>query len=394
MSQAPGVAFGVFVHQGTRDETPQVAGISHLLEHMLFKGSSRRDAFELARDIEALGAQLDAYTTKEFTAYTLKCLPQVFRPAAEILREMLRDSIFPEDQLELEKSVVIDEIKGSEDTPDDHVHELFCSELFGAHPLGRPILGTVESVRSIDRKTLWQWCETAHRGGNVIVSLAGATSAQIVADVAELFDFPAGKSLRAQPPIDLGRAARLANRRTLEQQYVELGALCGGALAPERFAIGLLANLLGGGMSSRIFQRVREREGLAYSIYCYADSFFDVGVFGTSFASTAANAPRVLEIIGEEYARLCQGELDAPELQSNRTQLLAGIVLGLEGSGSQMTRMARSEMLYGRYLTTEEIIEGVSAVRIEDVLAVAQELLDPSRQTLVTHGPIADLSFR
>lgn len=387
---APGLAFGVFVHRGTRDESPQDAGIAHLLEHMVFKGSSRRSAFELARDVEALGAQLDAYTTKEYTAYTLRCLPEVFLPAAEILREMLFDSSFPEDQLELEKSVVVDEIKGSEDTPDDHVHELFGAELFGSHPLGRPILGSVDSVRETRRERLAQWLLENYRGANVTLSLAGATDRGMVESVQGLFDFPGPANERKSPAIPR-QTGRRDFRHELEHQYVEMGVLCGGAHAPERYAVALLANLLGGGMSSRIFQRVREQEGLAYSVYSYADSFVDVGMFGSSFAATPENAGRALEVIFEEYERLRKGDLDDAELESNRTQLLAGVLLGTEGVGSRMTRMARSEMVYGRYVPTAEIVEAVRAIRRDDVVAVAQRLLDPAEQTVVSYGPGAEM---
>jgi predicted Zn-dependent peptidase len=386
-----GVAFGLFVGCGTRDEREHEAGIAHFTEHMVFKGTRTRSAFELVRDMEAIGAHLDAYTTKEYTAYTIQCMPQVLGQALEILRDMLLESTFPQDQLELERQVVIDELLASEDTPDDHIHEIFTARVFASHPLARPILGTQESLAGLDAKTLRDHVDRAHRGGNIVLSAAGAIGERELSVISGAFDFAKGCNERRPDAVPEPERGIFVLEKELSQQYVELGIPAVSAYSPKRYVLGLLANILGGGMSSRLFQKIREERGLAYSIYSYGDFHSDTGLLSTSFSSAPEHAQAVLDIIAEEYRRLGGGDLDDEELEMNRAQLVGSLLLGLEGAMSQMTRFARSELIYDRFLPVEELLAGIECISRHEVLELAAELLDPGEQCTVAFGPEATL---
>jgi predicted Zn-dependent peptidase len=383
------VAVGIMVKTGTRDEDPAQNGISHLLEHMVFKGTDSRTAFELARDMEALGGQLDAYTTKEHTAYTLKVLPAQLAEALEILSDMLERSTFSEEQLDLERQVVIEEILAAEDAPDDFAHERFCERLYPEHPLRWMILGTEESVRGIDRVTLRRFSERVHRGPNLIVAATGAVTAQIEEMLSNAFGFPAGEVTRSP---DCGvlpaPGVHLLAREGLAQQYVEVGIPTMSVTHPDRYALSLLSNLLGGGMSSRLFQRVREEEGLAYSIYNYTDFFRDTGMLSTSFSSSPENCNRALAIVAEEYERLRRGELDDDELTANKAQLVSSVVLGMESTLSQMLRLARTEMAFGRFVPIREVVDEIEGIRREDIATrrTVPRPLSPDRLELRAAG--------
>jgi len=388
LPETHGVGVAVLIGTGTRDEDEDQNGISHLLEHMVFKGTEARTAFELARDMEALGGQLDAYTTKEHTAYTLKVLPDQLEPALAILSEMLERSTFPEDQLELEKQVVIEEILSAEDAPDDVAHERFCEHLWPDHPLRKPILGTEESVNAVMRETLDVFHRRVHAAGNVVVGAAGALGEREEELVAEAFGFAPGESAQAS-----GHAAGPSPgshthlREGLSQQYVEIGVPALSADDPDRYPLSLISSVLGGGMSSRLFQRVREEEGLAYGIYNYCDFYRDTGMLGTSFSSSPDKCVRAVEIVAEEYARLRRGELDLVELDSNKAQLVSSVVLGMESVLSQALRLVRSEHVYGRFVPVAEIVERIDAVTRDEMIALADGVLDPTAQTLVSYGP-------
>lgn len=385
-----GIAVGVFVRSGSRDEPRPQAGISHLLEHLVFKGTRDRSAFELARDLEAMGAQVDAYTTKEHTAYTLAVLPDYLPEALAILASMIQDSTFPEDQLALEKGVVLEEILSAEDNPEDFVHERFCEEVWPRHRLRHPILGGAETVQAIDRATLADWSERVHRGGNVIVSAAGAIGATEEEALFHAFDLPAG-DFPLSPSTDAAPSPglHLLTREGLSQEYVELGLPGVDVDHPDRFAISLLSNILGGGMSSRLFQRIREEQGLVYSIYSYADFHRDTGMLGTSFSSRPSHSQRALDLVAEEYRRLRAGDVDEDEIDLNKAQLLSSVVLGMEGSNKQMIRIGLSEMLYGRFIPVEEVLDRIDAIDRDDIVRLAERYLDPALQTVMAYGPLS-----
>lgn len=389
-----GVSVGVMVRSGTRDEPADEGGISHLLEHMVFKGTASRSAFELARDMEALGAQLDAYTTKEHTGYTLAAMPGSLDEATSILAEMLLGSTFPDDQLELEKAVVIEEILSSEDAPDDHVHELFCARLLGNHPLGPPILGTRASVESISREALLTRAGQVHRGANILLVVTGAVDDAVLDTVARNFDFPAGEAVAGPRGPVTPRPGLECHPKDLSQDYVEIGVPTEGMGGTDRFGLLLVSNILGGGMSSRLFQSVREEHGLAYSIYSYADFHHDAGMLCTSFSASPEHTQAALDLVAQEYARLRRGEVSEAELEMNRAQLIGSVLLGLEGSMNQMGRLARGELYLGRFVPVEEIVAEIRRVTRDDVVRLAEATLDVAAQTVVGYGPTPTLRFQ
>jgi len=394
MPGAYGVAIGVVVQTGTRDEVEGEGGISHLLEHMVFKGTSSQTAFELARDMEALGGQLDAYTTKEHTAYTLKVLPAQLPEAIGLLSDMLERSAFASEQLGLERQVVLEEIFSAADAPDDFVHERFCESLYGEHPLSRMILGTEESVRSLDRESLQRFSQRVHRAPNILIAAAGAVTPEIEETLATAFNFAGGEIQRQEdPPVRPSGGVHAHVKEGLSQQYVELGIPALAVTHPDRYVLSLLSNLLGGGMSSRLFQRVREEHGLAYSIYNYTDFYRDTGMLATSFSSSAGNCDRALAIVAEEYERLRAGDIDEKELESNKAQLVSSVVLGMESTLSQMLRLARTEIAFGRFVPLREVIDEIEGITLESVVRLAQEFLDPARQTVVGYGPLARMEW-
>jgi len=388
-----GVSIGVMVRSGTRDEAAGEGGISHLLEHMVFKGTASRSAFELARDMEALGAQLDAYTTKEHTGYTLKAMPGSLDEASSILAEMLLASTYPDDQLELEKAVVLEEILSSEDTPDDHVHELFSARLLGDHPLGPPILGTRASVESISRDALRAHADRVHRGGNILLVVTGAIDDAVLDTVVSNLAFAPGPAVRGPRGPVVSRPGVECHPKDLSQDYVEIGIPTDGMGGPDRHGLLLVSNILGGGMSSRLFQSVREDHGLAYSIYSYVDFHHDAGMLCTSLSSSPEHTQPALDLVAAEYERLRRGEVSEAELEMNRAQLIGSVLLGLEGSMNQMSRLARGELYLGRFVPVEDIVADIRRVTRDDVVRLAEATLAPALQTVVGYGPTASLSF-
>lgn len=394
VSESWGVSLGILVRRGSRDEQPEWGGICHLLEHMVFKGTARRSALDIARELEDLGAQLDAYTTKEYTGYTLRVLGEQLVPSLDIVADMLLHSEFPPDQLALERQVVVEEILSCEDNPEDFVHEALEARLLEGHPLSRPILGTRDSLARIGPGQLHSHAQDAHRGGNVLIGLAGEVDESVERQVAAAFAFPAGHSrtLAAQAA-DPRPGLWNHPRDGLGQQYVELATPALAADHPDRYALALLASALGGGMSSRLFQRVREEEGLAYSIYSGAESYRDTGSLETSFSASPEHCQRALDVVAEEYDRLRREGLSARELELNRNQLRSGVLLAQEGSLNQVGRMLRDELVHGRHVPLAETLSAIEAITATDVQRLASGLLDPGRQTVVAHGPVEGLRF-
>jgi predicted Zn-dependent peptidase len=314
--------------------------------------------------------------------------------ALGLLSDMLERSAFAEDQLELERQVVLEEISSAEDAPDDYSHERFCEQLYPGHPLRRMILGTAESVRSIDRTTLHEFSQRVHRGSNVIISAAGAINPGIEESLASAFGFARGQFDRTEDsPVVAAPGVHGYVKTGLAQQYVEVGIPTIDITHPDRYALSLMSNLLGGGMSSRLFQRVREEQGLAYSIYNYTDFHRDTGMVATSFSSSPDNCNRALSIVAEEYERLRSGDLEADELESNKAQLVSSVVLGMETTLSQMLRMARTEMAFGRFMPISEVIDAVESISRDDIVRLAGDYLDPAAQTVVGYGPLESMEW-
>jgi predicted Zn-dependent peptidase len=379
---------GVWTRTGARDERRGEEGLCHFMEHMLFKGTPTRSALDISREIEAIGGSLDAFTTKETMSVYAQVLESQRDVALDLIGDMLSGSLFSEEHVATEREVVLEEIGDLMDAPDDFVHELFAETVFPTHPLGRPILGEPRSVSSFTRADLVRFHRKTFRGSNLVLSVYGNISRrELRAAVDRMFAFPAGEVRRLQPRLSRPRASRRFIRRRLHQQHVCLGSRTFSYHEDRRFALMVLTTLIGGGMSSRLFQRIREEMGLTYSIYTYADYSWDTGLMATYLAVRPRNAGRAVRAVLREFERVRAGDVGVRELQDTKEQLKGRILLGLETSASRMMRNARNELQYGRQVSERELIRHVNAVTLDDIMQVASSALDPSNLSAVSLGP-------
>lgn len=388
------VCLGVWLRRGSTAETDRFLGATHFLEHMVFKGSDSRSALEIAESFDAIGAAVDAFTTKDYVAFTLKVLPEFLPRAIEILADMLLRPALDPAAVALEQDVVCEEIQEALDTPEDRLHEAYAAHVYGPHRRGRPILGTPESVRSLDQDALRRAHRRVFAGSNVVLSLAGnyePVHTQLVVDA-----FSALARDGAEPWPDAGPdapdpAARTASDLVVTspviQSYFEIGNLGPSTRHADRIPALLTSNLLGGGMSSRVFQAVREREGLAYTVYTYADMGPDTGLVSCAGSCSPEKEERVREVVAAEYRRLRDHGPSDGELASNKAQLKSQLVFALEGVYNQMVRAARNEIIFGRFVPVTELMAQVDAVDRQTVLRCAGDWFDPERLVHATHRP-------
>jgi len=389
------VAVGVLVRTGSRDETPPILGISHFLEHMMFKGTPRRDAREIARSLEAVGSALDAYTTREYTCYQARVVDEDLPRAFDVIGDCLSHSLFAPEHVEREKQVVTEEIQSYEDSPEEHVQDLVSECVWRGHPLGTPILGTRETVRGFTAEVVRERFRAAYQAASTVVAAAGNLEHETVVELAEqhlkLPASPSPAEAATPPGIPLDyRPADVCVERDLAQLNLCLGTSGLAYHDPRRYALLVLNGILGGSMSSRLFQRVREDEGLAYSVFTDADSYRDSGIFVCGLGVSPAAGKRALRLVGEEFKRLLRNGLEAGELADMKSQFRGNLLLGLESTTARMGRLAKGLMVYGRPLPVAELIERVEAVTEDAVMALAQDLLRPERFSLVALGPLPE----
>lgn len=379
---------GIWTRTGARDERRGEEGLFHFMEHMLFKGTRKRSALDISREIEAIGGSLDAFTTKETMCIYAQVLETHRDVALDLIGDMLGDSLFADEHVALEREVVLEEIGDVMDAPDDFVHELFAEVLFPGHPLGRPILGAPKSVSAFTRADLVRFRRRTLRAPNLVLSVYGnIPTRDLRAAVDRLFAYPGGEVRRLHPRLSRARPSRRLVRRRLHQQHVCLGSRTFSYHEDRRFTLMVLTTLVGGGMSSRLFQRIREEMGLTYSIFTYADYSWDTGLMATYLAVRPANAGRAVREVLREFERLRTGDITRRELEETREQLKGRILLGLETSASRMMRNARNELQYGRQVSERELIRRIDAVTLDDLLEIAEPALDPARLSAVSVGP-------
>ncbi len=391
------VSLGVWLRRGSTAETDEFLGASHFLEHMVFKGSTSRSALAIAEAFDSIGAQVDAFTTKDNVAFTLKVLPDFFPQALGILADMLLRPAFDPAAIALEQDVVCEEIQEALDTPEDRLHDAYAARVFGSHRRSRPILGTPESVRALDQAMLQRAHRRLFSGPNVVLSLAGHLEPAYPDLVTEAFAelaAPGAEPWPAAGPDAPDPAARTASDLVLQssviQSYFEIGNLGPSTRHADRIAVLLTSNLLGGGMSSRIFQAVREREGLAYTIYTYLEMGPDTGLVSCAGSCSPEKEQRVREVVAREYRKLRDDGPTVDELASNKAQLKSQLMFALEGVHNQMHRAAKNEIVFGRFVPVTELVEKVDAVDGETVLRCARDWFDPERLVHATHRPAGD----
>jgi len=380
---------GIWVENGSRYEASAQSGISHFLEHLFFKGTERRTAMQIAEEIDAVGGVINAFTSKEYTCYYAKVLPEQVPLALDVLGDIFLHSKFAEEEIERERSVILQEISQAEDTPDDYVHDLFGLAFWPGHPLSRPVAGSAATVGPLQRADFLRFLEARYRPDRVMLSAAGKVRHDELVDVvAKTFGVLSGATGTAvdQPPTP--RPGLTVHHKPLEQVHICLGAPGIAHADPDRYAAHLLSQALGGGMSSRLFQEVRERRGKAYSVYSFLPTFRDTGYLGVYVGTSAEWAREVLDVIQAELAKITRDGLGAQELARSKTQMKGGLVLGLETSDSRMSRIARNEIYFGRDVPLEEVAAGVDAVSNDDVMRVARKMFRPEALAITVLGDL------
>ena len=398
------VALGIWVGVGSRDEDPAHAGATHYLEHLLFKGTRKRTALEISAEMDAVGGELNAFTAKEYTCYYARVLDADLPLAIDVLVDMVASSLVDPKDVDSERDVVLEEIAMNEDDPGDVVHEAFTTRLFGDTPLGRPVLGTVDSINAITRDQIFEHYQARYTPPHLVVSAAGNLDHDlVVAAVQAAFGSALADSGGAQPaPPRLrdagglwdgygpaaGSGVTLASR-PIEQANLVLGCEGLSRTDDRRFALGVLNAALGGGMSSRLFQEVREKRGLAYSVYSFASQHADTGLWGVYVGCLPAKADEVLSICSAEVAKVIESGLTDAELDRGKGQVRGGIVLGLEDPSSRMTRLGKSELVYPRLEPVDDVLAAIGAVTHDDIRAIASEVLTRPK-VLAVVGPFED----
>jgi predicted Zn-dependent peptidase len=390
-------AFGIWVGVGSRDEDVPHAGATHYLEHLLFKGTGKRTALEISAAMDEVGGELNAFTGKEYTCYYARVLDADLPLAIDVLSDMVTSSLIEPRDVDAERGVILEEIAMNDDDPSDSVHEAFAAHLFGDTPLGRPILGTVDSINAITREQIAEHYHARYTPPSLVVAAAGNLEHErVVETVRQSFshvlsdDSPAAAPRLAGPAEagEAGTGVRLISRG-IEQANLILG--CEGLSRTDgrRFALGVLNAALGGGMSSRLFQEVREKRGLAYSVYSFSSQHADTGIWGVYVGCLPSKADEVLAICQDEVAKVVSDGLDDAELERGKGQLRGSIVLGLEDPSSRMSRLGKAELVYPRLEPVDEIIASISAVTHDDVRRVAAEILAQPK-VLAVVGPYDD----
>jgi len=383
------VSLGAWVGAGTRHESPEVNGIAHLLEHMVFKGTERRSAEEIAVEIEAVGGHLNAYTSRENTAFYAKVLAEDAPLALDIVADILQHSTFLDDELERERSVVLQEIGQANDTPDDIVFDHFQETAYPAQALGRPVLGDSTTVGGLSRASLVDYLHGHYGPRQMVVTAAGRIEhARVVEMVAAAFTHEGFTSNGATDPA-VYRGGDRREERDLEQVHLLLGFDGAGYLDDGYYAMSLLSTLFGGGMSSRLFQEVREKRGLVYSIYSFHSAFLDGGLFGL-YAGTGTNEVRELvPVVCDEIAKLTRG-VTQEELERARAQVRASLLMSRESSSSRAEQLAQQLLIYNRPIPVDEVLAKIAAVTPDDIKDIAARLL-ASAPTLTAIGPLGQL---
>ena len=385
MPDTRSVSLGIWVENGSRHEKPAENGISHFIEHLFFKGTERRSAARIAEEMDAVGGVLNAFTAKEYTCYYAKVLDENLPLAVDLLSDIYLHSVFDSEEIERERQVVLQEISQSEDTPDDYVHDLFNLDCFPDHPLGRPICGEAATVNGLGREDIVSFMRGHYLPRRVVVAAAGHMEHAYVADEfarrlgAVAGDVAASDFDGVRPVL---RGGTFQHAKALEQAHLCFGVAGLSQSDPRRYAAYVLNTLLGGGMSSRLFQEIREKRGRVYSIYSFLSSYRDVGYLGVYAGTSVEWAEEVVELTAKEFKNLAAGEIGREEVERTKNQVIGNMILGLETSNAWMSDIAKDEIYFGRAIALEEVIRDIRAVTRDDVVDLAAALLRPEAMAL------------
>jgi predicted Zn-dependent peptidase len=395
MPHVRSVAVGVWVETGSRHEPGARAGVSHFIEHLVFKGTESRTAEEVARAVDSVGGQMDAFTTKEHTCFYVTVLDRHLPLAADLLSDILLHPLFAADDIEREKSVVLQEFRMVEDTPDDLIHDLFTETLWPNHPLGRPILGTKKSIRAATRDQVRRYWRKHYVPRNIVVVAVGNLQHEQVLEL--LASGMETGTVRSEGPVawkvrEAGRAPESSGRTLVKRRDTEQAHICIGTTGlsrndDDRFAFGVVNNAIGGGMSSRLFQEVREKRGLAYSVYSYHSMYADAGIFAAYAGTTPARTKQVMSIVRAQLEDVAEKGLSPDEFDRAKGHMRGSLVLSQEDPGGRMSRLGKSEISQGEILTVNQLLSRIAAVTPDDAMRAAERVLSQPMTTTVL-GPV------
>jgi predicted Zn-dependent peptidase len=382
------ISLGIWVGAGSRDEVPDENGISHFIEHMIFKGTRSRTSLDIAKELDAIGGLSNAFTGTEYTCFHSRVLDKHFRPLAGILSDIFLHSTFDLQEMNRERQVILQEISSLEDTPDEHIHVLFNQFFFMNHPIGMPVLGTPQTVSAVKKEAILDYIKRFHTPERVVVAAAGNLDHEALVECFRPFfeDLQAEeiRQTRSAPEIHAGV---LSHYKKLEQVHVCLGGKAPHLSGDQRFAAAILSTILGGNMSSRLFQEIREKRGLAYSVYTFLMPYMDTGMLGIYLATEAREVNRAVQVINREIRKVKAGEITDSDLAATREYLIGSIFLGAESTDARMTRLAKNEYVFGRYIPFDEVVQELERVRVDEVVAIAGEIFETGRVSLATLGP-------
>jgi len=388
------VCMGILVGTGSGNEEEKESGLSHFIEHMTFRGTKKRSAFEIAHTLDAVGGKMNAFTSKEVTAYYSVILDKHIDIAIDVLSDIVLNSVFDEKLMELEKQVVLEEIKMYEDTPDEQIHDFFDQKILHGHPVGRPTIGLAKTVKSFSQKDIHNYLKKWYNPKNTIIALAGALPPDTIEKIKQVFGSweSSGQTLAAKIPTIAG-SLNLKHKKT-EQVHLCLGVKGVSQVDDDRYPYAVLDNILGGCMSSRLFQEIRENRGLAYSIYSTSSPFRNFGVSYVYAGTSTKNLAKVVELILEQFRLMKKTGVTAEELNRAKEFIKGSLVLGLESTSSRMSWLAKSEFYHNRVTTIDEIFEKVEKVSQEQIIELANKYFQDKYLTLAVIGDLKKLPFK
>jgi predicted Zn-dependent peptidase len=395
MQHIRSASIGIWLQTGSRDEDEEWNGISHFIEHMVFKGTQHRTAEEIARQVDSIGGNMDAFTAKECICFNVKVLDEHVPTALDILSDLVLNPVFDAQDIARERGVIMEEIKMDEDNPDYLVHEIFTQNFWKDHPLGKPILGTKETVKRFERGAVLEAYAHRFAPGNIIVCAAGNLDHErFVELVRAQFEHmqPKSNGFHSSAPKTFSRII-LRNKKALEQVQLCIGVPAHPIAHEKRHAGYILNTLLGGGMSSRLFQNIRERQGLAYSIYSDLNPYRDTGCLAVYAGTSLASASKVVQSVVQEFRKMKTEAVPEEELRRAKAQLKGSLMLSLESSTSRMSNLARQEMYFDRFYDLDELIERIEAVTVEDLTHLANEFFKPESVAVTVLGNLNGLKL-
>jgi predicted Zn-dependent peptidase len=385
------VSLGIWVNVGSREEVKKENGISHFIEHMIFKGTQTRDNLEIAKQLDAIGGYSNAFTGKETTCFHAKVLDKHFNTLADILADIFLNSLFDPEELDRERQVILQEINMVEDTPDEHIHMLFNRLFWNKHPLGMSVLGTDQTVSKIKKGTILSYIKRHYTPDRIILAAAGNIDHEaLVAYFQPLFESleSTGENIPRNTPGTNGGV--ICHYKTLEQAHICMGGKAPHLSSEHRFAGAILNTILGGSMSSRLFQEIREKRGLAYSVYSFLSAYIDTGLLGVYVGTDPLEVDRVLALVNKEIRKILNGGISESDLAEAKEHLTGGLLLSAENTDTRMMRLAKNEYVFGRYMGFDELVTYLEKVTVDEVVAMATETFQDNEVSLVTLGAVKE----